>query len=263
MWPGCRLHERALWDVIYTTGTTGEPTPVYNTTHDYHAYLFQSRRVAEISGIRETRRDREPVPADAGADGRVRPLGGERLRRRRRHLCGPSRCAARRFDVQRTLDEGLVRLIERHRATVLWGVPSFVRRTLLRAGELSADCTSLRMCVISGETSTPAMRDELRRCMRASAPAAPPSSIATDRRSWAHSRNACEDGDWHNPAPGDPVPRGRRSADRPPAARRRARDARRDPPRSPRHRAAALRRGRRSGPRRAPRVPPAGEPRSA
>jgi len=50
--PDLPLHERVLWEVIYTTGTSAEPTPVYNTTHDYHAYLFQSSRVAEISGIR-------------------------------------------------------------------------------------------------------------------------------------------------------------------------------------------------------------------
>ena len=35
--PELPLHERALWEVIYTTGSTAEPTPVYNTTHDYHA----------------------------------------------------------------------------------------------------------------------------------------------------------------------------------------------------------------------------------
>ena len=52
--PRLPLHERALWEVIYTTGTTSEPTPVYNTTHDYHAYLFQARRVAEISDIRSS-----------------------------------------------------------------------------------------------------------------------------------------------------------------------------------------------------------------
>ena len=52
--PDLPLHERVLWEVIYTTGTSAEPTPVYNTTHDYHAYLLQSARVAEISGIRET-----------------------------------------------------------------------------------------------------------------------------------------------------------------------------------------------------------------
>ena len=52
--PELPLPERALWEIIYTTGSTADPTPIYNTTHDYNAYLFQSRRVAEISDIRET-----------------------------------------------------------------------------------------------------------------------------------------------------------------------------------------------------------------
>jgi phenylacetate-CoA ligase len=49
--PDLPLHERALWEVNYTTGSTGDPTPLYVTTHDYQAYLFQAGRVAEISGV--------------------------------------------------------------------------------------------------------------------------------------------------------------------------------------------------------------------
>src|SRR5262249_21375882 len=52
--PELPLHERVLWEVIYTTGSTAEPTPLFITAHDYQAYLFQARRVAEISGIRPT-----------------------------------------------------------------------------------------------------------------------------------------------------------------------------------------------------------------
>lgn len=48
------LHERVLWEVLYTTGSTPDPTPVYNTTHDYQAYMFQCRRAAQIAGIRES-----------------------------------------------------------------------------------------------------------------------------------------------------------------------------------------------------------------
>src|SRR3954469_8090142 len=52
--PELPLHERVLWEVIYTTGSTAEPTPLFITAHDYQAYLFQARRVAAISGIRPT-----------------------------------------------------------------------------------------------------------------------------------------------------------------------------------------------------------------
>ncbi|HZT81572.1 MAG TPA: hypothetical protein VFA26_15205, partial [Gemmataceae bacterium] len=51
--PDLPLHERVLWEVIYTTGSTAEPTPVYNTTHDYQVYMLQSRRFGEIAGIGE------------------------------------------------------------------------------------------------------------------------------------------------------------------------------------------------------------------
>src|SRR4051794_41986480 len=63
--PDLPLHERVLWEVIYTTGSTAEPTPVYNTTHDYHAYLFQSRRGGGVSRLHENGgvADRLPPPA--------------------------------------------------------------------------------------------------------------------------------------------------------------------------------------------------------
>ena len=28
------LHERALWEVLYTTGSTADPVPIFNTTYD-------------------------------------------------------------------------------------------------------------------------------------------------------------------------------------------------------------------------------------
>ena len=37
------------------------------------------------------------------------------------------------FGVQRSLDDA-VGLIERHATTILWGVPSFVRRVLMQIG---------------------------------------------------------------------------------------------------------------------------------
>jgi acyl-coenzyme A synthetase/AMP-(fatty) acid ligase len=34
------LEQRAIAEVIYTTGSTAAPTPVYNTTHDVQGYMF-------------------------------------------------------------------------------------------------------------------------------------------------------------------------------------------------------------------------------
>jgi len=198
--PDLPLHERALWEVIYTTGSTAEPTPVYNTTHDYHAYLFQSRRVAEISGIREIDVIANLFPLTPA------PMGAFQRSVTNAYAAGATICAALpgsphgSFDVHRPLDYA-VRTVEVHRASVLWGVPSFLRRVLLRAQELNVDFGSVRMCAISGEATTPEMREELRRCLRALKAAG--TTVfdrygSTELGAFAQCR---EEGDWHNPAP--------------------------------------------------------------
>jgi phenylacetate-CoA ligase len=198
--PDLPLHERVLWDVIYTTGTSADPTPVYNTTHDYHAYLFQSRRVAEISGIGEGDVIANLFPLTPA------PMGAFVRSAANAFAAGASVFAALpgarhgAFGVHRTLDQA-VRAIAGHRATVLWGVPSFVRRVLLRAIETAADFSSVRMCAITGEASSPAMREELRRCLRQLGAAG--TTVfdrygSTELGAFAQCR---EDSGWHNPAP--------------------------------------------------------------
>lgn len=198
--PELPLHERVLWEVGYTTGSTGEPTPVYNTTHDYHAYMFQARRVAEISGIR---------PADVIAN--LFPLTPAPMfafvrSATNAYAVGASIFAALPgaphgdFDVHRPL-ENAVTLIELHRATILWGVPSFVRRVLLRAVERGADFSSVRMCALTGEATTPAFREDLRCCLRELRAAGTVMFNrygSTELGAFAQCR---EEGEWHNPAP--------------------------------------------------------------
>ena len=194
------LHERVLWEVIYTTGSTAEPTPVYNTTHDYRAYLFQSRRVAEISDIRESDVIANLFPLTAA------PMGAFVRSATNAYASGASIFAALpgaplgNFGVQRPLDYA-VRSVAVHRATVLWGIPSFVRRVLLRALEMKADFRSVRMCAVTGEATTPGLREELRRCLRGLGAAG--TTVfdrygSTELGAFAQCR---EEGDWHNPTP--------------------------------------------------------------
>jgi phenylacetate-coenzyme A ligase PaaK-like adenylate-forming protein len=69
------------------------------------------------------------------------------------------------FPVNRSLDEA-VQATARHRATVVWGVAGFVRRVLIRADEMGADFTNVRMVMTTGEASSPAMQEDLRNRMR-------------------------------------------------------------------------------------------------
>ncbi|MFM9887311.1 MAG: phenylacetate--CoA ligase family protein [Burkholderiales bacterium] len=198
--PELPLHERVLWDVGYTTGSTGDPTPVYNTTHDYHAYLFQSRRVAEISGMRSSDVIANLFPLTAA------PMGAFVRSAANAYAMGATIFAALpgapigSFGVQRPLEHA-IDLIASHRATILWGIPSFVRRVLLRAIERGADFTSVRMCALTGEATTPALREDLRRCLRELRAAG---TIMFDRYGSTEMgafAQCAEEGHWHNPAP--------------------------------------------------------------
>lgn len=197
---GLPVAERALWEVVHTTGSTGDPTPIYMTTHDWQGYVLLNRRVAEISGITaaDTIANLFPLTAAAmGAFVRATSLA---------YGAGATVFAAMPgapvggFGLQRPLDEA-IRMVERHRATVLTGVTSFVRRVLLRAQELGADFASVRMCAVTGEASTPGLRADMRRLMRELGCAG---ATIFDRYGSTESAglSQCrEEFDWHNPAP--------------------------------------------------------------
>ncbi len=221
--PDLPLHERATWEVLHTSGSTGEPTPIYVTSHDYQAYLFQAQRVASISGIsdRDVLANLFPLtPAAMGSFARSEANA---------YAAGASVVGALTgarwgdFDMHRSLDEA-VRMVERHRCTVLWGITSFVRRVIMRAAELGADFTQVRMCGVTGEASTPAMRDDIRSRLQAIGAA---DTIIFDRYGSTESGGLAqcrEEGDWHNPSPellyhevvdqdtGQPLPDGERGA---------------------------------------------------
>lgn len=198
--PDLPVAERALWEVVHTTGSSGDPTPIYNTTHDYHGYLLLNRRVAEIAGIgdRDVIANLFPLTAASmGAFMRSSTLA---------YACGAAVVASLGgapvgpFGVQKPMEEA-VRVVERHRATVLWGVTSFVRRVLIRAQEMGADFRSVRIAAVTGEASTPGLRDDMRRLMRELGCAG---SIVFDRYGSTESGGLAqcrEEADWHNPAP--------------------------------------------------------------
>ena len=198
--PDLPLHERALWEVNYTTGSTGEPTPIYVTTHDYQAYLLQARRVAEISGIGDRDILANLFPLTQTAMGAFSRSAANAYASGAAVVGALTGAPHGDFGVHRSLDEA-VRMVERHRATVLWGVTSFVRRAIIGAAELGADFKSVRMCGVTGEASSPAMREDMRARLRAMGATNP---VIFDRYGSTESGGLAQchqDGDWHNPAP--------------------------------------------------------------
>lgn len=198
--PDLPLPERALWEVLHTTGSTGDPTPLYVTTHDYHAYLFMARRVAEIADIRNTDLLANLFPLAPAAMGAFVRSQANAFAAGAAVVAALTGAPHGAFGVHRPLDDA-VRLVERHRATILWGVTSFVRRVIMRAAELGADFTSVRMCGVTGEASSPSMREDMRARLRRLGVPAP---LIFDRYGSTESGGLAqcrEEGDWHNPAP--------------------------------------------------------------
>ena len=165
--PDCVPAEQGtLWKIVYTTGTTtGRPAPIYVAAHDHFGYMFAFAQRQELIGLKSTDRIINlfpltpfPMGAYARAPDEVGAIGASVIFAN----TGNSQSL---YPVNRGLDDA-VRAVERHQVTVLWGVAGFVRRALMRAQETGTNFTSVRMAMITGEASSTAMRDDLRRRMR-------------------------------------------------------------------------------------------------
>ncbi|MBL0934675.1 MAG: phenylacetate--CoA ligase family protein [Rhizobiaceae bacterium] len=159
-------NEGTLWKVLYTTGTTtGRPAPIYVTAHDHFAYMyaFQDRR--DLIGLRDTDLIANLFPMTGFPMGAYSRAADEAGAVGAAIMFGNTGRTDAMFPVNRSLDAA-VAAAARHRVTVLWGVAGFVRRVLMRAQELGADFSSVRMVMTTGEASSPAMREDFRRRMR-------------------------------------------------------------------------------------------------
>ena len=154
--------ERTLWDVHYTTGTTtGIPAPFFNTTHDFFASGDPSKRFASIVGM--TAQDivinLYPLTPFPHLTSRfpyfVMAVGASVVSPLMSVLDANS-------PVDRRLDE-VVWMIERHKGTVLGGIPSYVRRVIMRAEELGADFSQVRLVLVAGESFPRGTREDMRR----------------------------------------------------------------------------------------------------
>lgn len=165
--PDVSPEEAVLWDVAYTTGTSsGKPTPFYNTTHDIYGILEQARRCNQVEGIGPGDRIANLYPV-AGF-----PTGAFLSVIRSGMICGVpviyglTGSANSEYRVRNSLLEALA-IVERFRPTVLWGVPSFLRRFLFEAKSRGADLSEVRLIITSGEPVPPALREELKERLRA------------------------------------------------------------------------------------------------
>jgi phenylacetate-CoA ligase len=154
--------ERVLWDVAYTTGTTsGKPSPFYNTAHDAYAIWDQARRCNEAEGLISTDRVANLYPLANFPTGAFLSVIRSCMIAGLPVVHGLTGAANSEFKVRNSLAEALA-TVACFRPTVLWGVPSFVRRFLDEATRQGADFSQVRLVLTSGEPVPAALRAELR-----------------------------------------------------------------------------------------------------
>lgn len=198
---GLSLEERTIADIIYTAGSTGEPTPFYDTVHDRFARIHILENGARIAGVGPDDTVMNLFPLSAvphqgflSATWGAMATGGKLLSA----LTGR---AYADFPVHRRMDEA-IELIESQRATVLWGITSYVRRVILRAEELGKDFSAVRLVMAMGEPCPTAMRDDMRaRLMRMGSPGVTVNNGYGMTELMGPSTECRENGGAHLPAP--------------------------------------------------------------
>lgn len=190
------------WDVMHTTGTSGgRPTPFHSTTHDFYNTLTANRRALELRGVRETDVIANLCPMTLYPYGAYhRTIAAANAMKLPVISPLPGRPSPD-FHWSAGLDE-VVAAVARARATILWGVTSYVRRVLMRAGEMGADFSAVRLAFVTGEPVSDEMRADITRRMAglgARDPWVSVSYAATEMQVGAV--ECCPGSGYHNPAP--------------------------------------------------------------
>ena len=143
--------EMVVWDVMYTTGSSGAPAPFVSTTYDFINILALNRNMLHLRGVTAKDSILNLFPLTRyphGAFTRVLHAAA---------ACNvpvvsalPGRANPRRPELIHNMDE-VIAIAVRTQPTILWGVPSYIRRLISRADEMGTQLPSVRMAFVTGE----------------------------------------------------------------------------------------------------------------
>ena len=194
--------ETVVWDVMYTTGSSGEPTPFVSMAYDFLNIMALNRNMLHLRGITERDSILNLFPLTRyphGAFARVLHAAAS---------CNipvvsamPGRANARHPEMTNN-DDAVLAIAVRAQPTILWGVPSYIRRLIGRAEEVGARLPSVRIVFVTGEGFGEEARvDLIERLKRVGAPA-PWVSVSYGATEMQGGLVECAHGSgYHNPAP--------------------------------------------------------------
>ena len=194
---------RVIWDVMHTTGTSGKPTPFYSTTYDFYNIITMNQRSMELRGVTGSDSIANLFPLT------VYPYGGFHRAvvasyAMKIPVVSPLPGRPSEYFKLSSRTEEVVRILERTRPTVLWGMPSYIRRLLILAEELDADLSAARLILVTGEPCTDAMRNDLVRRLTGRGATGPKVLISYGATEMQGGSIECvPDSGFHNPMPDD------------------------------------------------------------
>lgn len=199
---GLPLEMRTVWDVMYTTGSTsGQPTPFVSTSYDFYNILQLQRQMLLLRGVERSDLIANLFPVTTTPHGAwIRVLHAAAS------LQVPVVCAlpgnpSPWFELGQGLDE-VVGLVAERRATILWGVPSYVQRVLVRAAELALSLESVRLVFVTGEALSEPARQQMQQALAAAGAARARISVSYGATEMQGGMVECTPGaGLHNPLP--------------------------------------------------------------
>lgn len=145
-----------VWDIAYTSGSTGSPTPLIHTARDVRGIFVAQGAMAAIRGMTAADRIANLYPLTPQPHGAWLRVGQAAAVIGAELVVGLGGRDTGDYAVTRRTEEVLA-LIARSGPTILWGVPSYLKHLLDEAVEAGLDLGSVRMLAVSGEPCPPSM----------------------------------------------------------------------------------------------------------
>jgi phenylacetate-CoA ligase len=194
--------ETVVWDIMYTTGSSGKPTPFVSTAYDFVNILALNRNMMRLRGVTNADTILNLFPLTRYPHGAfARAMNAAAAMNIPVVAALPGHVNERRPEIGSRLDD-VVAIAERSRATILWGVPTFIRKMAARAEELGAKLPAVRLVFVTGEGFGDAARKDLEERLQRLGAHVPFISVSYGATEMQGGMVECTPGAGnHNPAP--------------------------------------------------------------
>ncbi|PTW59821.1 phenylacetate-coenzyme A ligase PaaK-like adenylate-forming protein [Breoghania corrubedonensis] len=202
-WPeAASAEESIVWDVMHTMQASGPPAPFVSTTYDFLNILALNRNMLRLRGTLQSDSILNLFPLTRHPHGAfARAMNAAAAYNIPVTAAMPGASNARQPDIGNPLDE-VVAIAARSCATILWGVPSYIRKMVARAEELGVMLPHVRLVFVSGEGFAAAARSDLIDRLKRLGAKEPKISVSYGASEMQGGMVECAPGTgFHNPAP--------------------------------------------------------------